>query len=101
MNCIQFYERIFRKILVIIKTFPDLNFDLYLEQHYFPKNIEENKINFNKYSYSNNIFLTVLDLIMYVFKNCMSFDKSTCEYSNLRLHFADFRTYYFTDKLFD
>lgn len=86
-------------IKAILTNYPDSNFDLYLEQDYFPQNVEENVKSLNKYAKSENIN-TLLKIMQYTFLNCMPlFDKSKCKYNNLRIHIADFRKYYLNIKL--
>ena len=88
-------------IKAILGEYSSFNFDLYLEQDYFPQNAEENVKSLNKYAKSKNIN-TLLKIIQYTFLNCMPlFDKSKCEYKNLRIHIADFRKYYLNIKLLE
>lgn len=80
----------------LINEYPTFNFELYYEKTTgWIKREENNHIN-NKHIRTQFItsMLRVLDIL---FLNCSRFfDKSECEYPNLRVHHADARYYSFT-----
>jgi hypothetical protein len=80
-------------IKALLKKYNNINFDLYTEQGYFEKNKNNNNATIEKYKTTQEIG-SILKLIEYTFADCLRlYDKSKCEYNNLRIHLADLRTY--------
>lgn len=80
-------------IKALVKYYKDINFDLYIEQEYFEKNKNNNNATIEKYKTTQEIG-SILKLIEYTFADCLQlYNKSKCDYKNLRIHLADLRLY--------
>lgn len=80
-------------IKALVKKYNKINFDLYTEQGYFEKNNINNQARIEEYKKTQSIH-SILKLIEYTFADCLQlYDKSKCDYNNLRVHLADLRNY--------
>jgi hypothetical protein len=85
----------------LISRYAEFNFELYYEKQASWNKREENNHKNNEHIKTRNIS-SMISILDELFLNCSRmFNKSDCEYSNLRVHHADARLYGFSGKVLD